>query len=472
MWDDLGRLAALPAWLRVLDEPEVVRAALVRSVPELRSGAFALRDVALERARNKKGRWNVLYRLSVGPAGGEITIIPVEGVLHPPTSQSVDGIPASGTFGTQGWRGVIPELGLVLAMGAPDAELASFPALMDPGSARAILERGLRQHSRLSDIRIRSCVPKLLRYKAGSRCTILYRLDYAPESREARWPDAVVVKTYSGHKGRNAWDGMRALWDSPLRESDAVAIAEPLAFVADLNVLVQGALPRDSSLQDLLLPALRSGRLLRDELRAWLRATARGLAALHACGVTYGEEVTWEDEVADVRDKAGRIAGAPSPNGGAPEPMLRRLEELAVAYPPQPSLPCHRSFRPHQVLASREGVGFIDFDGFCQAEPALDVALFRSTLKGLGTGPQSKGDVLTRAETLERLAVLDGLCDVFTNEYAAVAPLSRERVALYETLDLLTNVVHCWIKVRPERLAGSMIALEKHVANNIRRLSG
>jgi hypothetical protein len=80
--------------------------------------------------------------------------------------------------------------------------------------------------------------------------------------------------------------------------------------------------------------------------------------------------------------------------------------------------------------------------------------------------------VPTRAETLERLAVLDGLCDLFTDEYAAVAPLSRERVALYETLDLLTNVVHCWIKVRPERLAGSMIALEKHVADNIGQLGG
>jgi hypothetical protein len=475
MWDDLVRLAALPAWLRALDEPEVVRAALVRSVPELRSGAFALRDVELERARNKKGIWNVHYKLFVGPAGGEITILPVEGVLHPPTSQGMGGISGSGTFGSQGWRGVVPDLGLVLGMEAPEVELSAFPALMDPDRARVILEQGLREHSRHTGIRIRSCMPKLLRYKAGSRCTILYRLDYALESRDARWPDAVVVKTYSGHKGRNAWDGMRALWDSELRVSGAVSIAEPLSFPADLNVLVQGSVAGDSSLHDVLLSALQSGSgTPMEELRALLRVTARGLAALHGCGVTYGEEVTWGDEIADVRDKAGRLAGAASGIEDTLAAMFGRLEELATVYPPQPSLPCHRSFRPHQVIVHNASAGFIDFDGFCHAEPALDVALFRATIKYVGMGkaalPRGKEDLSNRHALLRRLATLDELCDLFLDEYDRLAPISRERVVLYETLDLLTSVLHCWMKVRPERLTGSVVALERHVRDSVTQL--
>jgi Phosphotransferase enzyme family len=472
MWDDLEKLAALPPWLRVLDEPEVVRAALVRSVPDFRSGAFFLgdvEDVELERARNKKGIWNVHYRLSVEDSEGETTVFLVQGVLYPPASHELDDISPSGTFGTDGWRGVVAELGLALAMEAPEKELASFPVLMDPESARAILERGIREHSPYTDIRIRACVPKLVRYKAGSRCTILYRLDYAPESRDPRWPDAVAVKTYHGHKGRSAWEGMHALWDSELRESGAVTIAEPLAFMADLNVLIQGPVPGDSSLHDVLVSALQSGSgSAMEKLRTLLRVTAAGLAALHGCGVTYGEEATWGDEIADVRDKAGRLAGAAPGIEETLEAVLRRLEELAVVHPPQPPLPCHRSFRPHQVLVHNERAGFIDFDGFCHAEPALDVALFRATLKYVGMGlPRGKEGLFSRDALLRRLSILDELCDVFLDEYEKLASISRERVALYETLALLTSVLHCWMKVRPERLEGSVIALERHLLDSV-----
>jgi Phosphotransferase enzyme family len=469
---DLEKLAALPAWLRVLNEPEAVRAALLRSVPEFGSGALVIRGVELERARNKRGIWNVQYRLLVEDRDGNATVFLVAGALHPPASPGLDGIFPTGVFGSDGWRGVVSDLGLVLVMGAPDKELFAFPALMGPDRARVILERGIRAHSPYTDIRIRGCVPKLLRYKAGSRCTILYELDYAPESRDPRWPDAVVAKTYNGHKGRNAWDGMRALWDSGLRQSSAMTIAEPLAFLADLNVLVQGPVPGGSSLHDVLVSALQSGSgTSMEELRTLLCVTAGGLAALHGCGVNYGEEVTWGEEIADVRDKAGRIAGAADGLGETLDAIFQRLEKLAAAHAPQPPLPCHRSFRPHQVLVHNGSVGFIDFDGFCHAEPALDVALFRATIKYVGMGqalPRGKEDLFSRRALSERLSSLDQLCDLFLDEYEKLAPISRERVVLYETLALLTNVLHCWMKVRPERLTGSVIALERHLLDRDR----
>jgi hypothetical protein len=474
---DLEKLAILPTWLRVLDEPEVVRAALVRSVPDFRSGGLLLRDVELERARNKKGIWKVHYRLFGEDKDGKATVFLVAGSLHPPASHGLDGVFPSGTFGTDGWRAVVPDLGLVLATGAPDKELAAFPTLMGPDRARVILEHGLRAHSPYTDIRIRGCVPKLLRYKAGSRCTILYRLDYEPHSRDQRWPDAVVVKTYSGHKGRNAWDGMRELWDSGLGQSSAVTIAEPLAFMADLNVLVQGPVPGDSSLHDVLVSALQSGSGTPMEgVRALLGVTAGGLAALHGCGVTYGEEVTWKDEIADVNDKAGRLAGAAPGIEETLEAIFRPLEELAGLYPAQRPLPCHRSFRPHQVLIDNESVGFIDFDGFCHAEPALDVALFRATIKYVGMGeaalPRGKEDLSSQEALVERLTTLDELCDLFLDEYEKLVPISRERVALYESLALLTNVLHCWMKVRPERLTGCVVALERHLVDRVMPMTG
>ena len=65
--------------------------------------------------------------------------------------------------------------------------------------------------------------------------------------------------------------------------------------------------------------------------------------------------------------------------------------------------------------------------------------------------------------SLEMLSELDGLCDLFLDEYERMAPVSRERVALWETLYLLENVLNTWEKVRPEYLPGAMALFEHHL---------
>ena len=39
-------------------------------------------------------------------------------------------------------------------------------------------------------------------------------------------------------------------------------------------------------------------------------------------------------------------------------------------------------------------------------------------------------------------------CDLLADEYLANAPVTRERVLLWETIDLLTALLHTWSKVR------------------------
>jgi hypothetical protein len=51
-----------------------------------------------------------------------------------------------------------------------------------------------------------------------------------------------------------------------------------------------------------------------------------------------------------------------------------------------------------------------------------------------------------------RLALLDRWCGLFLHAYRQHASVSVERVALWETLDLLGNVLTCWTKLRPHRL--------------------
>ena len=73
-----------------------------------------------------------------------------------------------------------------------------------------------------------------------------------------------------------------------------------------------------------------------------------------------------------------------------------------------------------------------------------------ATRAGLSIGLD---DVRTPADKPEILA-----------EYERHAPVSRQRVALWEALDLLTVVLRCWTKVKPRQLGNAILMLEAHLS--------
>jgi aminoglycoside phosphotransferase (APT) family kinase protein len=262
---------------------------------------------------------------------------------------------------------------------------------------------------------------------------------------------------------------MRKLWASTLSIGNIVSIAEPLAYVPEHKVLVQGQVRGEYDLKDLLRSALRAGTPQAiEELHQVISKTATGLAALHHCGARHGELITWEEELAEIREEVEKLGIVVPWFTRATAPLLTGLEALAAAYPADPPLPAHRSFRPQQVLIDQGNIGFIDFDGFCLAEPALDIALFRATIKetGINTSPshkQKEFEYDSEAARLARLRQLDTICEVFLSAYEQEAQVSRERVTLWEALDLLTVVLRCWTKVKPHQLANAMLLFDSHL---------
>jgi hypothetical protein len=461
--EGLRRLTHAPEWLGAPGRPDQVRAGLERYAPELVTGALEVRRLEVRRLRLKKGSegWTGQYELELGragEAGGRVVMLQARVV--PPGFAEPDAV-ATGAFGEPGWRAYLPELRLELQTQPEDPALPALPALTDPERARELLERAIRAAApRYADLRIASCFVKALRYKPGSRATVVYRLGYGPGDAGRGWPEIVVAKTYSGSKGKNAYDGMAALWASPLATGDVVTVAEPLAYLPDLKVLLQGPIAEERTLEDLLRAALRSGDSA--ELAALDEAmdkTAAGLAALHYSGVAYGETITWEDELAEVREVIGRLA-VPLPElAEAAEPLLRRLEALAAEALPDPVLPSHRAFRPAQVLLSGSRIGFIDFDGFGRAEAALDLSRFVRKARALGF------DALQAAGVADdgAYARADAIGERFLAAYERYASVSRRRIELWEALDLLTLVLYCWTKIEPERLPDTMLLLERHL---------
>jgi Ser/Thr protein kinase RdoA (MazF antagonist) len=469
--DGLEKFSRLPEWLVAARDPVRIYAKLSHNVPEFIQGQLLLQSIEVGHIRYKDDHWTGLYHLSVCPPGEKTpqTVI-LEGAIFAPGALPGGESHTEGAFGRQGWRVVIPDLNLILKTQEAEKALASLSSLTDPDESRHFLIRNIRAGShKYQDIEIRASNPKVVRYKPGSRCTVLYRLEY-PQNIPAdrQWPELVVAKTYRNEKGKNAFDGMRALWDSPLGSSDTVQIAEPIAYNEQDRVMIQGPIHEETTLKRFMIAAFRAGTPEAiEELDQVLRKTAAGLAELHRSGVSTGQIWKWEDELSEVQERVERLSISYSDLVPAANPFLDRLKDLASSCPPDPLVPSHGSFRPAQVLLYKDQIGFIDFDTFCQSEPSNDLALFLSSVMSLGLTDTDFDDAKDSGTTMDektrsaRFEMVLSLSENFLDEYEKYQPISRQRVALWESLDLMMLVLHGWIKVKVGELSDTLYMLER-----------
>ncbi len=460
----LAKLAELPEWLLAPLQAGRVRDALRRGVPEFASGALALTGVKIRRMLLKDDRrcWAGVYQLTIEDPASGTRAVELRGTFTPPSVGPVEAHVPEAPFGAAGWRIALPELGLELEPEPAESALPAMPRLTGPESSRALLEQGIRACAH-ADMRIAGCRPEVLSYKPGSRCTIRYHLTYPGELADRGWPATVIAKTYRKEsKGRNAYQAMVALWNTPLARGDVVTLAEPLAYLPELRVMVQGPIAGDQSLEDLLKAALKVDTPeAYAALNAYVLKSAAGLAALHRSGVRHGQLLRLDDHYAELHDRSARLYAVAPELQGAAEPLLGRLEALAAQILPAAAVPTHGTFSPEQVLVDGDRIGFIDFDEFCMAEPALDVGLYRAAIKDIGMNAPGAG--ADRGARLARLERLDAIGDAFLDEYERHAPISRERVALWEAWSYLRDALHFWIKVKPAEPDNAMMMLTRHL---------
>ena len=469
----LAQLMSLPDWLLAPLQAENFIDALRLHVSEFASGEWLILYCGIKRLflKDDSGYWEGTYRLTVkSSATGQEQTVTLYGLLTAPWLVKPTTTERSASpLGSPDWHCFLPELNLSLETEPPEKKLASLAQVTDASQSRVLLEKVLRDQDRLpADRSIVSCTPQILSDKPGSRCIIRYELEYSPLLESLpRCPRTMIGKVYRNKsKAQNAFEGMSALWDSSLTESSLVTIAEPIASLPDLKMMLQAVIPGEESLEDLLKSLIKNPQSeTREVVFDYMRKTARGLAALHQCGAVYGEHIKISERFDDAREKVHRLAIIVPGFEGQILPMIEQLERLAAVYPEEAVVPTHGTFNPEQVLIDGERIGFIDFDSQCMAEPALDVGLYRAAIKDTGMNIPFASALSDQSERLARLAFLDEIGDVFLREYESHATVSRDRVALWEAIDYLRNCLHYWIKVKPAEPDHVLLILDHHLQN-------
>jgi phosphotransferase family enzyme len=472
IWQGLQVFRDLPDWMMAARDPERICAALSQAIPEFRSGQLVLHECDSSNVRYKTENWSGFYELTVSKPGEATTSkIHLQGILSAPDTVSSRPLLVENSLESKEWHAVIPALNLELWPKEPEGVLSSLELLTDPEQSRQYLMSRIRTASpSYRDLQIEACHPKVARYKPGSRCTIVYHLDY-PKGPGAdahqRWPELVVAKTYRKEKGQNAYETMCALWNSPLSSSNALKIAEPLSYDQEMKVMLQGPIRQEQTLKELTVMAVKAGTTESfDELTDAMCKTARGLAELHRSGVELDRVYGWENDEAQTRESIEELSVAIPQLGLAGHPFMERLSSLEASSQPDPLVPSHGTFRPAQVLMYHGEIGFIDFDSCCKAEPAKDLGLFLCAFLRAGMATVSFDDMeinsdLSDAARLARFERLIAVSERFLDEYEHHAtPVNRQRVALFEALELFILILHAWTKVKVRELKDIMYVLE------------
>ena len=257
-----------------------------------------------------------------------------------------------------------------------------------------------------------------VRYKPANRCVIRYHLalDHGMDDGATTRNLTLFGKVYADpEQARSVQNLQQRLYDEQTIKTEVAKntqsgeatsliahsggiplLPRPLGMVNSLGLTFNAAVqPKNYREQMLtgtraLRPKMEKGKggeiteLVIPTEELWLTAIA--LARLHTSMVRPNEKAprTGAKEAKRARERASLIAGHnPSQADdvlGLAEQLATRLETLE----PDAYRPAHGGFKSSQLLFHSHKVFVVDFDGFCLADPALDVGYFLAYLRPSG----------------------------------------------------------------------------------------
>jgi aminoglycoside phosphotransferase (APT) family kinase protein len=352
--------------------------------------------------------------------------------------------------------------------GLPTLDRAVDPAVMRPVLGRVLPGTG-------GDRGIGRCAVDVVHHPRQGPCVLRYRLTPGPGGPgELRHPVS-FGKVYGD-------DGAPAAAAAALRvlraglpllpEHLRVTVPTPLAVVPSLRLGLVEAIPGRALLPDLVKAACDPGAPAADRrpLSTAVRAAARLAAAVHACPPAAplpvrdlaGERTATERELALLEpvwpDVAARLrsslARALAPTAGQEHRAAPAAQRVAPVL-------AHGDLTPGQVLLDEAGgVGLVDVDTLCLADPALDLGRFLAYLHVTGVRRSGAAwPVLAEQSALFLEAYLEASTGATAPTTDALR-LLRARTAAHRALALARlGARACW-QLKDDRLRAAVEALD------------
>ena len=286
-----------------------------------------------------------------------------------------------------------------------------------------------------------------VRYKPASRCVIRYDLTLTQPGSDQPHALSIFGKVYANPgQARTVQALAQQLYAEQLtHQGSTVAgftqqtpfLPRPLLLVESLGLTLTeavrpvtpgGKLRTGTSVLQPHLISTRGGRTTSPEVPASeLRLAAIALARLHTSQIAPGQETfrPGKKEAKRAHERAGLLAGYYPTQAADIQDLALTLAQRLETLQPETYRPAHGGFKASQLLYRDDTIAVVDFDGFCLADPALDVGYFLAYLRpsGLWYGRQGMR------------AWFEAAAEIFTTTYARA--LQELGVSPEETASIL-----------------------------------
>jgi aminoglycoside phosphotransferase (APT) family kinase protein len=398
--------------------------------------AAGLLKLAPHQFRNREQNW---------PEGMEAIIDRAEAVLNSVVAPASSGVRTS--------QGEEPDGGSAQAIGAVEAASVAvsdpFGAANDPAMpflAQALNPGDVHQQFRrqLSGFigeggQLHLLGIRVVRHKMGRRCLVEY--DVAVE-RPGEPPQVVTLIGKARARGLDkvTYDTVSALWRSGFGgdAEDGIGVPEPTGTVPKFQMWLHRKVPGVPATQ---LLASRGGADL-------ARRIAEAARKLHTAPIRPQKRHSMADELRILHERLPLVGRMRPEWAGRIERLLVACDLAGSALPRPRNTGIHRDFYADQVLADGDRMYLLDFDLYCEGDPALDIGNFLGHI---------------REQALRKLGDPHALAHVEEALEERFVELSGEQVRpAIQVYTTLTLVRHIHISTRfPDRqqITGALLEL-------------
>lgn len=279
---------------------------------------------------------------------------------------------------------------------------------------------------------------RVTRYKPERRCLIEYNL-------EVERPDAplekiaLIGKARARGLDRSSYHLLQSLWNAGFatNSADGISVPEPIGIVPAFQMWFQRQVPG----------AIATQLLAEPDGVALAKRIAQAIHKLHQASVPASRRHTMADELRILDERLPLVAQIKPQWTQRLKKLLDACVRLGNTVPEPNWRGIHRDFYPDQAIADGSRLYLLDFDLYCEGDPALDVGNFLGHLT-----EQSLRTLGTPDALIEREKAL-------TESFLQLSPpTTHTTISAYKTLTL---VRHIYLSTKfPERCQFTEALLE------------
>jgi len=258
---------------------------------------------------------------------------------------------------------VMPATALSTHMGIETFE--GFYQALDP--VAVLVELSRLPFFKSDDICLELSEIRLSRHKPGRRCLIEYDVVLKHASRLPQSMTLMGKVRFKSHD-KKSWALVNELWRCGFdeRANDEIMLPQPVGEIPHWHMCLQAKVPGAGL--DQLLASSRGEQLA--------VRVAEAAHKIHHRVVTTHRRHTMADELHILNKGLTSTASRYPQWSNRIERILKRCENLGRSLPLARSCGIHRDFYAEQIIADGERLYLLDFDLYCEGDPALDIGNF------------------------------------------------------------------------------------------------